>query len=225
VNIVNMDDYLKGVVPAEMPPLWPLEAVKAQAVVARGYAYNKLKASALFDVRPTAANQVYAGARIEHSRSNLAVELTSGQVVMANGRVANTFFFTVGGGYTENNEYAWVSDRGKVVASPISYLRGVPDVDANGLAYDRGAGAYEWNSTSFTWAELGEMLATDARTDVGRLIDVSFERGVSGRVFRVTIVGSQRTAYVSGQVFKAVFNKRTNGPTLKSAMFYLERSN
>ena len=39
INVVSMNDYVKGVVPAEMPPLWPLEAVKAQAVAARSYAY------------------------------------------------------------------------------------------------------------------------------------------------------------------------------------------
>ena len=163
--------------------------------------------------------------RLEHSRSNLAVDFTSGQVVIADGRVANTFFFTVGGGYTENNEYAWVSDRGKVVASPISYLRGVPDVDENGLAYDRGAGTYEWSSDAFTWAQLGEILAANSRTDVGRLVDLRFDRGVSGRIYRVTIVGSDRTLVVSGQVFKSVFNNnRLSGGTLKSSLVYLERA-
>jgi peptidoglycan hydrolase-like amidase len=144
---------------------------------------------------------------------------------MANGRVANTFFFTVGGGYTENNEYAWVSDKGKVVASPISYLRGVPDLDRNGLAYDRGAGNYEWESGVFTWAQLGDILASNDRTNVGRLVDLEFERGVSGRIYRVTITGSARTVQVSGQIFKSVFNNnRLSGGTLKSSLFYLERA-
>jgi hypothetical protein len=78
VNTVGMDDYLKGVVPAEMPPLWPIEAVKSQAIAARGYAYNKLKNSGLYDVRPTSVNQVYGGVRLEHPRSNMAVDFTSG---------------------------------------------------------------------------------------------------------------------------------------------------
>ena len=91
VNAVAMDDYLKGVVPAEMPPLWPFEAVKAQAVAARGYAYVRLKPGNVYDVQPTADNQVYGGVRLEHPRSNQAVDDTSGQVVMAGGVPANTY--------------------------------------------------------------------------------------------------------------------------------------
>ena len=56
-----MDDYLRAVVPAEMPAVWPIEALRAQAVAARSYAYLRLKPRNTFDVRPTSANQVYAG--------------------------------------------------------------------------------------------------------------------------------------------------------------------
>ncbi len=225
INSVSMDDYLKGVVPAEMPPLWPAEAVKAQAVAARGYAYVRLKPNNSYDVQPTADNQVYGGFRLEHPKSNRAVDQTSGQVVMYQGNVANTYFFTVGGGYTENNEYAWANDAGKVVSSPIPYLRGVPDLDENGDAYDRNAGSYEWESDPFTWQQLENMLAADNRTNVGRLLDFRFERGVSGRIYRATIVGSQRTAIVSGQVLKSIYNgHRLSGSTLKSSLFYLERA-
>jgi hypothetical protein len=84
---------------------------------------------------------------------------------------------------------------------------------------------YEWSSGTFTWAQLGEILAANERTDVGRLIDLEFDRGVSGRVFRATITGSERTVVVSGQVFKAVFNKnRLSGGALNSALIYLERA-
>jgi stage II sporulation protein D len=223
INAVGMDDYLKGVVPAEMPPLWPMEAVKAQAVASRGYAYVRLKPTNFYDVQPNADNQVYGGYRLEHPRSNLAVDSTANQVVMFNDVAANTYFFTVAGGYTENNEYAWVNNAGKVVSNPIPYLRGVPDVDKDGLAYDRGARDYEWTSDAFTWSQLEDMLMADTRTNVGRLLDLKFERGVSGRIYRVTIVGNQRTVYVSGQMLKGIYNAtRLSGSALKSSMFYLE---
>ena len=61
---------------------------------------------------------------LEHPRTDLAVDETADQVVMSDGKVANAFFFTVAGGYTENNEYAWPGSNGKVIAKPISYLRG-----------------------------------------------------------------------------------------------------
>ncbi len=222
VNTVSMNDYLKGVVPAEMPPLWPVEAVKAQVVASRGYAFVRLRPDRDYDVVPTAGNQVYGGVNIEHPRSNAAIDDTANEVVMYNGQPANTFFFTVGGGYTENNEYAWVGNNGKVIAGPIPYLRGVPDYDANGVAYDANAPHFAWQTDTFTWAQLSQMLSGDSRTSVGTLLEIKFERGVSGRIYRVTIIGSSRTTYVSGPVFKGVYNnQRLSGAGLKSTMFWL----
>ncbi|MEA2676889.1 MAG: hypothetical protein QOJ81_1030, partial [Chloroflexota bacterium] len=223
INIVAMDDYVKGVVPAEMPPLWPIEAVKAQAVASRAYGYRHLHPEREFDVVPTSDNQVYGGVSLEHPRSNTAVDTTANQVVMYNGVPILAYFFTVAGGYTENNEYAWASASGRVTGTPIAYLRGVPDLDENGLAYDRNAPGYEWASSSFTWADLSAMMAADARTNVGKLLDVQFERGVSGRAYCVTLVGTTRTINVSGQVFKIVFNAQSgDGAGLRSAMYFLE---
>jgi len=222
INVVGMDDYLRGVVPAEMPPRWPVEAVKAQVVASRSYAYVRLRPDRIYDVVPNADNQVYGGEKIEFPRSNAAVDATSNQVVMYDGQVANAFFFTVGGGYTEDNEYAWVGNNGKVIAAPIPYLRGEPDVNANGVAYDANAPNYSWQSATFTWTQLQQMLDRDSRTNVGTLIDLKYERGVSGRVYRVTVVGSARTVNVAGQVFKVIYNKqRLAGAALKSTMFWL----
>jgi SpoIID/LytB domain protein len=223
INTVAMDDYVKGVVPAEMPPLWPIEAVKAQAVASRAYGFRHLHPERHFDVVPTSDNQVYGGVSLEHPRSDLAVDQTSGQVAMYNGVPILAYFFTVGGGYTENNEYAWPSPSGKVTGTPIAYLRGVPDYDQNGLAYDRNAGGFAWQSNSFTWTQLSNWLANDARTNVGTLSDIQFKRGVSGRAYCVTLVGSTRTVSVSGQVFKIVFNANNGSDAnLHSAMYFLE---
>ena len=223
INIVRMDDYVKGVVPAEMPPLWPIEAVKAQAVAARGYAYRHLHPDRPWDVVPTSDNQVYGGASLEHPRSNLAVDATAGQVVTYNGVPANTYFFTVAGGYTENNEYAWPSATGKVVGAPIPYLRGQPDYDENGLAYDRAAPGFAWQSGSFSWAQLSAMMAADSRTSVGMLSDIQIKRGVSGRAYCVTLIGSARTVNVSGAIFKRVFNDNNGaGADMASTMYFLE---
>jgi SpoIID/LytB domain protein len=223
INIVAMDDYVKGVVPAEMPPLWPIEAVKAQAVAARTYGYRHIKPKSNWDVLPTSSDQVYGGVALEHPRSNLAVDQTADEVVMYNGQPILAYYFTVGGGYTENNEYAWPNAKGKVDSAPIAYLRGVPDVDENGFAYDRNAPGYSWESDSFTWAQLSAWMREDSRTNVGNLLDIQYKRGVSGRAYCVTLVGTTRTVNVSGLVFKAVFN-RYNGSNddLNSTMFYLE---
>jgi stage II sporulation protein D len=175
-----------------------------------------------YDVVPTSNNQVYGGESLEYTRSNAAVDATTGQVATYDGVPILAYFFTVAGGYTENNEYAWPSANGKVTGTPIPYLRGVPDYDPNGLAYDRTAPGFAWQSVSFTWAQLSDWMASDPRTNVGTLTDISFKRGVSGRAYCVTLAGSARTVSVSGQVFKGVFNT-ANGTTsyLFSAMYYL----
>jgi len=189
--------------------------------VARGAFCQYLRAASRGH-RATAGNQVYGGADIEHPRSNAAIAATANQVVTYDGEVADTFFFTVGGGYTEDNEYAWVGNNGKVIASPIPYLRGEPDYDDNGVAYDARAPGFKWQTDSFTLSQLGQMLARDSRTNVGTLINLKFDRGVSGRVYRVTIIGSTRTVYVSGPPFKGVYNnERLSGAGLKSTMFWL----
>jgi hypothetical protein len=67
------------------------------------------------------------------------------------------------------------------------------------------------------------MMAADSRTNVGTLTDIQFKRGVSGRVYCVTLVGSARTINVSGLLFKSVFNARNGGgQNLQSAMYFLE---
>ena len=223
INIVSMNDYLRGVVPSEMPAIWPIEALRSQAVAARSYAYRHLHPKNDFDVKPTTANQVYAGYKRERPASNTAVDSTANQVVMYNGNVANAFFFSTAGGATENNEDVWVSATGQITSHPIAYLRGIRDVAPNGVAYDAMAPSYSWSSGTFSWSQLGSILARDSRTAVGTLLNLKFDRGFSGRVYRVTIVGSARTTYVSGAIFRGVYNTyRVSGHQLTSTLFYLD---
>ena len=223
INIVSLDDYLKGVVPAEVPATWPGQAVRAQAIAARSYVSYKLRTTNVWDVKPDHSHQVYGGVNIEHSASTKAVLDTSGMVVLdAQGKVAETVFHAVAGGHTENNEYAFVSSSGKP-GSPVSYLRGVPDIDASGIAYEAGLSAYSWVTGSFTMTQLKGTLVRDSRTDVGTLSSITFDRGVSGRAYRVTLTGSKGTKTVSGGIFTNVYNAhKLSGGNLRSTLFYLE---
>ncbi|WP_409300058.1 SpoIID/LytB domain-containing protein [Peribacillus sp. SCS-155] len=104
VNTVGLEDYLKGVVPAEMPALWNLEALKAQAVAARTYAMGYL--NKIPD--DTINYQVYGGYEW-HERSTAAVDATGGQVIAYNGVSigANALFSSSNGGVTESNKNVW----------------------------------------------------------------------------------------------------------------------
>ena len=70
INALSLDTYLRGVVPDESPPSWPLEALKAQAVAARTYAVATMKPGAGFDLYPDTRSQVYGGVAAEEASTD-----------------------------------------------------------------------------------------------------------------------------------------------------------
>jgi peptidoglycan hydrolase-like amidase len=89
----------------------------------------------------------------------------------------------------------------------MSYLRGSSDRDPAGVAYDAGAPYATWQTRAYTADELTAIFAKDARTNVGTLTAMDLRnRGVSGRLISVTLIGSLGTRTVSGTVFAAAFN-------------------
>jgi SpoIID/LytB domain protein len=223
INILPLESYLRGVVPAEVPATWPLEAVKTQAVAARTYAWSRLKGDAReWDVVPTAANQVYGGYQHEHPNSDRAVLQTQNIVVTYKGKVISALYHACAGGYTENSEYAFVNDKGDP-GSVVAYLRGKPDVDANGVPYDINAGSYSWKSGQFTMSQLSQIMAGNELTNVGQIYVMTFYRGVSGRVYKVVLEGSEGTLEVSGGKFKNTYNNNRvpGSPNMVSTLFYL----
>src|SRR5258706_4713314 len=108
VEYVNMEEYLYGVLPREVEPSWPLDALKAQAIVSRTYALsNKMTdANERFDVSNSVLDQVYGGLEVEAPESNSAVDQTKGAVLMdANGKPVQAFFHSSCGGRTELPEH------------------------------------------------------------------------------------------------------------------------
>src|SRR4029077_1541887 len=91
-------------------------------------------------------------------------------------------------------------------------LRGSPDRTPGGVAYDAAAPHATWTTATYTYAQLSAVFAADPRTAVGELssMDLS-DRGVSGRLISVTLVGSAGSKTVSGEVFRTVFNTYTPG--------------
>ncbi|MGD8535101.1 MAG: SpoIID/LytB domain-containing protein, partial [Candidatus Aminicenantes bacterium] len=112
VNILNLEDYLKSVVPSELSPYTysELEAHKAQAVAARTYAIRNLgKHKELdFDLDDTPRSQYYKGMGAEHPLSSEAVELTRGEVARYRGRLIDALYTSTCGGMTENVENIFV---------------------------------------------------------------------------------------------------------------------
>ena len=102
INPVKLDEYLFGVVPSEMPPGWPLEAMKSQAVAARTYAYYHIMKhkNLLDDLDATTNSQVYKGIGAEKENSNNAVISTAGEIITHKGSPILSYFHSTCGGHT-----------------------------------------------------------------------------------------------------------------------------
>lgn len=179
VNFLSVDDYVKGVVPREVPSSWHMEALKAQAVCARNYSItNKNKhESAGFDVCPTTHCQVYGGVSAEAFSTNAAVDATSGQYLMYNGKLAQTLFSSSTGGHTGNAKYVWGND--------IPYLRGV----ANDFESPNDNPRYAWSKT-FTNAEIEQKLI-EKGIAIGSVKNIiAHSDPATGQVYELTVQGT-----------------------------------
>jgi stage II sporulation protein D len=226
VNELRLETYLRGVVPAEMPSSWPAAALQAQAIIARSYAARRLHPSTgSYDIGDDTRTQVYRGVLAERASTDAAMLATAGVVLKSGSSIANTLYHSTAGGATENNENAFVGASGVPTATPVSYLRGSSDRAGDGTAYDDSSPYATWHTASYTVAQLSAWFATDSRTKVGTLTGLGLtDRGVSGRLISVTLVGSAGTKKVSADVFRSVFNanRPSVDPSLRSTLFDLK---
>jgi SpoIID/LytB domain protein len=223
VNDLPLDTYLRGVVGVEMSSAWPTAALEAQAIASRSYAARRLRPGvSYYDVPDDSSSQVYHGALGEHATTNVIVKATAGVVLKSGSSIANTLYHSADGGATENNENVYVSATGAKVAGVVSYLRGSMDRDATGKSYDAASPYATWSTASYTRAQLSAWFAADARTNVGTLTAIDLRnRGVSGRLISVTLIGWAGSKRVSGDVFRSVFNasRPSTDPMLRSTLF------
>ncbi len=200
VNVLPMEDYLRGVVPAEMPPSWGPEALKAQAVAARTYALRKvlLGGRGDFDLEGNEFDQAYSGLSQQRPASTEAVTATRGQVLTFDGRLIEALFMASGGGHTENSEFGFIRwDHGLKPAVNLPYLRGIPD------PLDR---APDWQIGPFSPAAAATVLR-DNDEDLGdRLLGIDvLQRGPSGRILGARLRGSGQTEEISGPFLRSLF--------------------
>lgn len=133
INVLSLEDYLKGVVPAELSPdrFNKLEALKAQAVAARTYAFRNLglMASEGFDLLATPEHQAYGGLSAEHPLSNQAVEETRGEGLFYRGRPIEALYTSTCGGMTEDA-------RAIFGGTHLPYLKATPCVEEKMTGYE-----------------------------------------------------------------------------------------
>ncbi|MDR3256175.1 MAG: SpoIID/LytB domain-containing protein [Endomicrobium sp.] len=109
INVLAIEDYLKGVLPKEAVCDWPVEALKVQALISRTYSIANLNRHLTqgFDVCSTTHCQVYGGAGVEAGSCNKAILDTRCEVLTYDGKFAQTVFHAICGGHTENPKYVW----------------------------------------------------------------------------------------------------------------------
>ena len=169
INIVPLEQYLYGVVPAEMPSSWLPDALAAQAIASRSYALATRQLAAPFDVYSDTRSQMYLGIGAEQPSTTAAVTATAGQVLLYKGAVATTVFFSTSGGETSSSADAW---GGK----PTPYLVSVPD------PYDVISPFHDWGPVPVTALTLAKALHV-----VGTVADVTTTLNLSGRVSQLDL--------------------------------------
>ncbi|MHB2026472.1 MAG: SpoIID/LytB domain-containing protein [Elusimicrobiota bacterium] len=134
IDILDIEDYLLGVLPNEMDPAWPLEALKAQAVVARTFAYTQLDKYARqgYDLSDDTRSQVFGGLSRVSPAVQKAVNQTAGEVLGYKGKILDVYYHACCGGHTANEADVWGGPQ------PPRPLRGVRD------PYCRRSPFYKW---------------------------------------------------------------------------------
>lgn len=189
INDVDLEEYIKGVVPAEMSPGWHPEALKAQAVVARTYAlYQRmLNRSREYDLVATVQDQVYQGRQGVDHRVQEAVESTRGIAVAYQNEPIYAAFSSTAAGPTEDAINVWSKD--------LPYLKGVD------CPFDVNAPRYHWRAV----LRIQELEQTFRRqgVDVGSIASLTpFAYSRAGRVTKLRILHSRGELILRGEDFR-----------------------
>lgn len=184
INYLDIEDYLKGVVPSEMPSSWHLEALKAQSIAARTYSMAMLgRRKALgYDLKSTVEDQMYIGYLKEDPLTSAAIKATQGELLITNqGLYVDAYFSSHAGFYTNTPEGAWG-------LSPKGYLMPAREV---------------MNSTwqiQLSKQELENKLQ-DLQLNPIKAITI-LNRSLEGRVAQILISGTEKHALLIGEEFR-----------------------
>jgi stage II sporulation protein D len=192
VNYVDLEQYLYSVLGGEMNGNWPPEALKAQAVAARSYAlyHRQRSGNSVYDVGDTPGWQVYRGLVDEAPGTQVAVNATSGQVLINSGEIIEAVFHSSAGGCTDNVEEVWVQ--------PLPYLRSVKE------NFKERSPVAEW-SVAVTGSDLGSVFS-----GVGPVSSIEIlDRTACGRVKSVRLNGSEGSREISGERLRSELGLRS----------------
>ena len=194
VNHVELEDYLRGVLSKEAPDYWPAEALKAIAIAARTYALYQRFTKELgdYDVTGDVMSQDYGGKTAERASTTRAVKATDGWILMYNGQLFPSFYYSTCGGRTEHGRVM-----GKFDLEP---LRG--SVACN---FCSASPFFQWQRR-LTKADVNWALYKSPHGSIGTIRNVAVtKRTDSGRAEEITISGSLKALRLNGYEFRSLF--------------------
>ncbi|MCX7926517.1 MAG: SpoIID/LytB domain-containing protein [Candidatus Omnitrophica bacterium] len=233
INVLGLEEYLYGVLPAEMPARWPLEALKAQAVAARSETLAKLNRhkNQGYDLCTTVHCQVYNGIESETLTTNLAVEQTKGLVLVYQGKPIDAVYSSNCGGHTQGNifsninipYYQPVSDIMEQVdlVFPLSPIEFEFWIKSPKHRFFCDSSPYVSRSTSrwvrvYSIEEIQKMVS--GVKDIGQIQLVKpLKRSLSGHIQHLRIVGSRGIVELEQEL-----KIRNTLGKLRSSMFKIE---
>lgn len=191
INVVDIELYLRGVVKAEMSVNWPLEAIKAQTVLARTYAVSSGGKHGEYDVCSSAHCQVYRGITDkdpENTRLNEAIRSTEGVILRWHGSPARVFYHSDSGGMVTSSKNVWGGE--------VAYLQ--PRIEP--IIY---TGPHSTWETTISLNDIESKLSKSGFT-VGSIQSISpTKRDDSGRILNLQIKGSAGIKNISGYAFRS----------------------
>ena len=234
INELPVETYLCGVVPSEMPASYELEALKAQAVCARSYAYRQMESYGYPEyeahVNDSTAYQVYGNSAPADSTRE-AVEATAGETVRYQGKVVTTYYYSTSCGRTTNVE-AW----GTTPSEANGYLQSVEVCGAHG-DYEKDLPWYRWKAT-VSAETLSNLIGLNTGTDIGTASEIKVTKRGPGEVaLAIQAVGSKGSVTVETEnkirralggegyeIEKQDGSVAASAELLPSAFFTIERS-
>ncbi len=244
INEIDVEEYVKGVLASEMSPDFPLEALKAQAVLARTIAVRKWQRNSLpsnhYDVTDDVFVQLYNGLRNVNYNVSRAVDDTRGEMLFFGQKLAEVHYHASCGGHTENATEVWGHPAYEIGVPDVPEGKAVPDLtteagvrkwldDGNAAFCKVGPNAprfIQFAAKNFRWKltysrhELESLIKRRTHRNFGSLLRlIPIQRGVSGRVTQLRVIGTRSTFDVRGEL---AIRKLLSPNSLKSTLFYIQ---
>ena len=203
LNVVDVEQYLCGVLPAEVGANWHTQALRTQAICARTYVLKQSmnRADKGYDVVDTDADQVYKGAGVETAKTNQAVSSTAGEVLTYGKELAFTYFHSDSGGHTADISDVWGTN--------YPYLKGVPEI----VNYKSPVSV--WNA-KISSQRIQNAVKKVTGADIGTVTEVQVsEVDDGGRAITMTFIGTNGSKSMKASQFRTATSPRE----IKSTMF------